>query len=282
MSEPVGLIGLGLLGSAMCDRLIAAGFELVGFDVDAARRDRFAKVGGIVAPRAASVAVKCRRILLSLPDSSVSARVVAEIRPCLMKGAVIVDTTTGDPVEMAALGADLAANGCAYVDATIAGSSEQVRNGDVVVLMGGQKSVLDECGDVLKAISATRIICGSTGSGARMKLVVNLVLGLNRAVLAEGINFAEALGFLPGVALEVLRRSPAASSVMESKGKKMIERDFAPQARLRQHLKDVRLILKAAENGITPLSELHAELLQSLVDRGFGEEDNSAIIRAFE
>lgn len=115
-----------------------------------------------------------------------------------------------------------------------------------------------------------------------MKLVVNLVLGLNRAVLAEGLSFARSLGFDPAMALDVLRQSPAASTVMQTKGDKMVAGDFTPQARLRQHLKDVRLILAAAGAAKTPLSEVHAQLLQELVDRGCGDEDNSAVIRAFE
>jgi 3-hydroxyisobutyrate dehydrogenase-like beta-hydroxyacid dehydrogenase len=117
-----------------------------------------------------------------------------------------------------------------------------------------------------------------------MKLVVNLVLGLNRAVLAEGLSFAQACGIDPAVALEVLAAGPAFSRVMDAKGKKMIARDFEPQARLSQHLKDVHLILAEAakHNAKTPLSELHRALLEALDAAGFGGEDNAAIVRAFE
>ena len=117
-----------------------------------------------------------------------------------------------------------------------------------------------------------------------MKLVVNLVLGLNRAVLAEGLSFAQATGVAPAKALEVLKASPAYSTVMDTKGEKMLTGDFTPQARLRQHLKDVNLILEsaAASAANTPLSEWHAETLQALVDQGHGDDDNSSIIRAFE
>lgn len=117
-----------------------------------------------------------------------------------------------------------------------------------------------------------------------MKLVVNLVLGLNRAILAEGLMFAQACGIDPSVALEVLEAGPAFSRVMETKGPKMLARDFSPHARLHQHLKDVRLILAAAErnNANIPLSTLHSSLLESLDLHGFGSEDNAAILRAFE
>ena len=116
-----------------------------------------------------------------------------------------------------------------------------------------------------------------------MKLVVNLAIGLNRAVLAEALAFGESYGFESEKVLEVLMASPGHSRMMDSKGQKMVDRDFAPQARLRQHLKDVRLILDAAKctSASTPLTELHATLLQQLADAGFGDEDNSAILRAF-
>src|SRR5262249_50882321 len=115
------------------------------------------------------------------------------------------------------------------------------------------------------------------------KLVVNLVLGLNRAVLAEGLSLAQACRIDPTRALEVLKATPAYSTVMDTKGTKMIARDFAPQARLAQHLKDVRLIRELARRhaASTPLSDVHEALLQFTVELGYGEADNSAVIEAF-
>jgi len=137
---------------------------------------------------------------------------------------------------------------------------------------------------VLAAFSRQSFHMGAAGSGNRMKLAMNLVLGLHRAVLAEGLAFARANGIDPHSALEVLKAGPAYSRVMDIKGEKMIARDFTPQARLSQHLKDVRLILEVGERcaAMLPLSAVHRELLRKLEDAGFGAEDNSAVIRAFE
>jgi 2-hydroxy-3-oxopropionate reductase len=116
-----------------------------------------------------------------------------------------------------------------------------------------------------------------------MKLVVNLVLGLNRAVLAEGLSLARACGLDLAATLQVLRAGAAYSRVMDTKGHKMIAEEFQPQARLSQHLKDVRLILTEAERvgAVVPLSRLHRALLEEVEAGGWGEEDNSAVIRAF-
>ena len=117
-----------------------------------------------------------------------------------------------------------------------------------------------------------------------MKLVTNLVLGLNRAALAEGLAFAKALGLDGAEALQVLKASMAYSRIMDTKGEKMLRRDFAPQAKLSQHLKDVRLILQAGQEtqARLPLSQLHSELLAAAETAGLGEADNSAIIAMFD
>ena len=117
----------------------------------------------------------------------------------------------------------------------------------------------------------------------RMKLVTNLVLGLNRAALAEGLVFAQAIGLDADAALQVLMNSMAYSRTMDTKGRKMVEGDFRTQARLAQHLKDIRLILAAAaavERDL-PLTEVHRQLLESAEAAGFGDADNSAVIRAY-
>ena len=102
-------------------------------------------------------------------------------------------------------------------------------------------------------------------------------------MLAEGLMFAKGLGIDPSEALRILQQTPAASAVMETKGPRMVRGDFTPQARLAQHLKDVRLILAASDraNGHTPLSELHRQMLENAIELGLGDLDNSAIIELF-
>jgi len=175
------------------------------------------------------------------------------------------------------------AKGVAYVEATVAGSSSQVRSGDACLFVGGDGPAVRRVEEILDAIASRRFHLGPVGSASRFKLVHNLVLGLNRAVLAEGLSFAAALGFEPVRVLEILEQTPAASAVMASKGGKMASGDHEPQARLSQHLKDVRLIIAAAEReGLqTPLSRAHERLLERAEALGFGDADNSAVIEAY-
>ena len=274
----IGIAGCGLLGSALADRYLAAGFRVLGFDTDSAAMARFS--GG----RAASLRDlrDCGRVVLCLPDSRISAGVLAELD--LNAGTIVIDSTTGDPDEMSGLAKILAPRGVGYLDACIGGSSTQVRAGEAIVIAGGETSVFESCRPLFAAFSARAFHAGEAGSGARMKLVLNLVLGLNRAVLAEGLSFARSSGIDPSLALEILKAGPAYSKAMDVKGRKMLTEDFTPEARLSQHLKDVRLILDQArqQGRPLPLSELHRALLEKAEAAGYGAADNSAIVKAFD
>jgi len=171
----------------------------------------------------------------------------------------------------------------AYLDAAVCGNSEELRRGEVLVVAGGPPTAFDECRDLFGVFARRSFHVGTWGAGSKMKLTTNLVLGLNRAVLAEALAFADALGLDPELALTVLRESSSYSRVMDLKGRKMLERDFIPQARLSQHLKDVRLMLEAgAGAGVElPLSERHRQLLEQAEAAGLGALDNSAIIEVF-
>lgn len=265
----VGIIGLGLLGSAIADRL---GSDALGFDIDSARSH---------CASANEVFARSQTVFLALPNASVSTRILndAEILP----GAVVLDATTGDPAQMATLSALMESRRVHYLDTCVGGSSTQVRAGLAILLVGGDVEILERYRPLLNRIAKRIFHMGPAGSGARMKLAHNLVLGLNRAVLGEGLALARKLGLDPAQALEVFRAGAAYSSVMDNKGPKMLAGDFTPEARLAQHRKDVDLILAAAaESGSpAPLSELHRILLVKLEEQGYGDVDNSAIIRAF-
>lgn len=274
----IGIAGCGLLGSALAERYLAAGFRVLGFDIDAATLARFS------GERAASLRDlrECGRIVLCLPNSHISAEVLAELDP--RAESIVIDSTTGDPDEMRGFANTLAARGVSYLDATVGGSSKQVRAGEAIAIVGGEASVFEACRPLFEAFAARTFHVGEAGSGARMKLVLNLVLGLNRAVLAEGLRFAKSSGIDPALALEILKAGPAYSKAMDVKGLKMLSEDFTPEARLSQHLKDVRLILDQArqQGRPLPLSELHRTLLEKAEDAGFGAADNSAIVKAFD
>jgi 3-hydroxyisobutyrate dehydrogenase-like beta-hydroxyacid dehydrogenase len=213
----VGLVGLGLLGSALAKRLMAAPMRVVGYDLLPARRQEFAAAGGHAVDSAADVVGQCDWIVLSLPDSSVVASFIDSVQSQLRTGMLLIDTSTGDPLQTAALGESLAAQNVEYLDATVLGSSAVVRDGQAIVMAGGTQQGFDSAGDVFESFAKRAFRVGPWGGGSRMKLVVNLVLGLNRLALAEGLTLARALQLDLPTALEVLQAGAAYSAAMAPK-----------------------------------------------------------------
>ncbi len=282
---PIGIIGIGLVGTALAEILLEHGFPVIGYDLDARRCRALEVSGGRVADSPAAVAGAVDRLVLSLMDSEVVAQVVEGANGVLTATRLpryLIDTTTGDPVATEALAGRLAQRGVGYLDATISGSSRQIRARAATFMVGATESGFAANQDLLQQLGERVYHLGPPGSGSRAKLASNLVLGLNRLALAEGLVFAGSLGLDPAAFLEVLRHSPAYSVAMDVKGRRMVEDDFAPEARLRQHLKDVNLILACARTAgqHLPLSVVHQELLEQAVAAGDGDLDNAAVIRA--
>lgn len=279
----VGLIGIGLLGTALAARLSRAGFQLAGYDPDSAAAGRLRQLGGTVASSPGEVARSCQTMLWSLPGPAEVRETVAAVEPSLCVGTAILDTTTGDPRDVETHAAQLARRGVSYLDCEIGGSSRQTAAGEAIVICGGDDAALERCRPILDAISPRLFHTGAPGTGTRMKLALNIAIGLHRAVMAEALAFAECNGIDPARALEILKAGPAYSRAMDVKGEKMIWNDFTPEARLAQHLKDVRIILEIGRstNARLPLSTLHGQLLEEAVERGMGAWDNSAVIELF-
>jgi 3-hydroxyisobutyrate dehydrogenase-like beta-hydroxyacid dehydrogenase len=279
--ELVGVIGLGLLGTALAERLLAGGYAVA---VHNRTRDKAEPLVAQGARWSDNPLAECRRVVISLYTTDVVEQVLAALDAESRAGLLLVDTTTGDPVRTPALGARLARAGVDYLEVPISGSSEQTRRGEATALVAGPPQAAARARDLLACLVARHFDVGPWGNGVRMKLVTNLVLGLNRAALAEGLAFARAIGLTPAAALDVLLNCPAYSRTMDAKGPKMVAGDFSPQAKLSQHLKDVRIILAEGERvgQPLPLSTLHRQLLEAAEAAGWGELDNSVIIRAIE
>ena len=194
-------------------------------------------------------------------------------------GKIVICTSTCDPDRIAALGARVAGR-LRFLEVPVSGTSEQVRQGDGVGLIGGDARIAADAAPVLDALFPRRFHIGKIGDGGRAKLAVNLILGLNRLALAEGLVFAARLGLDPAAFLKVARSSAAASQVMDTKGPKMVDRDFAPEGRVRQTLKDTRLMLDQARKvgQELPLLAVHADVLEACLRHGEGEQDNSIVI----
>ncbi len=285
--EEIGLIGLGLVGSSLLKRFVAAGYGCVGYDISPDAMERAAANGMTPADSPSQVSACARRVVLSLPNSD-TVETVAEgangLHHGLQTNSLVIDTTTSDPERCVRLAGRLSAKGVHFLDATILGSSQMVTEGTCLVMVGGGEEQLSRGRDILETFSHRIYAMGENGKGAEAKLIVNLVLGLNRLVLAEGLLLSKKAGVNLDRMLEVLKDGAAYSKVMDQKGGRMIKEEFTAEARLAQHLKDVGLILDMGmKHGLKlPVSALHAQILRSGVDAGYADQDNASVIKALE
>lgn len=279
-AAPIGVIGLGLLGTALAERLLDGGFPVSVYN---RTREKAAPLLERGARWTDHPVAECQRVVVCLYTSGIVREVLRQFEEELRPGQIFIDATTGDPDETASLGQWLAEREAHYLESPIAASSEQTRRGEATALVAGPKQAFIDAVDLFDVLVAKAHYLGEWGNAAKTKLVNNLILGLNRAVLAEGLWLAENLNLDPAATLEVLKQSNSYSGVMDTKGAKMVSKDFAPQAKLSQHAKDVRIILAqiAARGQRLPLSELHHQLLLQAESAGLGELDNSAIAQVF-
>lgn len=288
MNKTIGFVGLGLMGSGMARNLVKAGFRVIGYDLDSGKVAAFTAAGGKKSEDPGTMAANVDVIVLSLPNSNVVNQVVHEtlrLKETGRENLILIDTTTADPGMSKALAEQLQSKGITMLDATISGTSKMCAEKNITLMVGGDKGIFQECENIFSALAVQTFYLGPNGSGALMKLIVNLVLGLNRMVLAEGLSLGKNAGVDTEQMLNVLKNSAAYSKAIDMKGLKMTTADFLPaEGKLAFHLKDVRLMLDLSRqlDFPLPLCCLHAQALTSLVAKGRGEWDNAAIMSFYD
>ncbi len=282
-SSPIGLIGVGLMGQVFARRLLDAGFGVTGFDVDPAKTARLAEMGGDAAGSIEEVARRCDVVVVVVFNTDQVEDVVENIiLPCVGEGSnkIVLSARTTDPDRLAALGERVSKHGIRFLETPVSGTSEEVRQGKGVGLIGGDAALAAEIKPLLDVLYPRWFHIGDFGAGSRAKLAINLILGINRTALAEGLVFAERVGLDQAKFLEVAKASACYSRVMEGKGPKMVGGDFKPEGMVQISLKDANLMrdqgLKAGQE--LPLLETYRDILEGCVRAGQAELDNSSVI----
>ena len=281
----VGMVGLGLIGTSLARRLISASYTVYGYDIDVERCARLASLGGQAAASLRDVGRNCRTVILAVFNTDqVESAVEGQdgLAPLeLAAGQVVICTSTCDPDRIAMLAERVARSGVNFLEVPLSGNSDQIARGNGVGLVGGDPQTMEAVATILDAICPRRYYLGPVGAGGRAKLAVNLVGGLNRAVMAEGLAFAESMGLDLSSFLEVLKGSAAYSRTMDNRGDKMVRNDFTPHAKISQSLKDFQLMRNIADRAgqPLPLATVYIDLIEACLAHGEADLDNSAIIK---
>ena len=282
----VGFIGLGIMGKPMCRNLIKAGYDLVVYDKNFSEMTEF-ETKTAIAQNPREVAFIADVIITMLPNSPDVKDVILGDDGILatgVKGLTIIDMSSISPIASREIYAELEKAGIDMLDAPVSGGEPKAIEGTLSVMVGGKEEVFEKQYDLMKAMAASVVRVGDIGAGNIAKLCNQLIVASNIAAVAEALILAQKAGVSPELVYKAIRGGLAGSTVLDAKAPLMMNRKFAPGFRINLHIKDMNNVLETAQNlGIQlPLSATVIEMMQTLKEDGFGNEDHCSLVKYYE
>ena len=283
----IGIIGVGLLGSAVASRLLEGSFEVTGYDTRPEQIKSLCARGLIASGSIGEVATDTDAVFTILPTlESVEATIlgVGGLISTAPRNCTLIQMSTISPELTRRLAGAAAAKGFDFLDAPMSGTSAMVERGDCAIFVAGDRARADACRPIFDAIAKKTTYVGDVGMASLAKLATNLLVGLNTAALAEAFVLAAKGGLAPAALLELLKDSAGDSKMLEIRGPLMTSHRFDPQMKIDLFLKDFKLML---EEGLRlgvplPLTSITQQLATAAAAAGRGEEDLAAMITTLE
>lgn len=286
--QRIGFIGLGAMGSGMAARLLEQGFEVAVYNRTRAKSEELGRLGARVTGSPAEAAKDVDVLFLSLADSGVvEAALFGECGALesLRPGAVIADMSTVSPRFAERLAERVAATGHRAVDACVLGNAQHARDGELRFMVGGERTDFEAIHDLLAAMAKEVTHLGRNGLGATMKLVLNLLMGIEMQALAEAVVFGERAGLPRETIIRMISASGFSSPVMRFKAGVMLRRAFErADFRLSLMRKDMMLVLAECQRlGVpTPACDATYSTLTAAMQQGLGELDCASVLAFME
>jgi len=262
----IGVVGLGIMGSAMAGHLIKAGHHVVGYDVRAAPLRELRAAGGSAATSCLDVGRQARIIITSLPSADALAQTVDALKRSARPSQIVIDTSTL-PIEVKRRArARLRARGIELLDCPISGTGAQARNKDIVVYASGTRRTYGRVSTVLDAFTRAHYFVGPFGDGSKVKFVANLLVAIHNVAAAEALVLAMKASLDPGTVLELIAEGAGSSRVLQLRGPMMVKGDYRKATMtLATWQKDMAIIAEfAREVGCaTPLFSATAPIYES-------------------
>lgn len=279
---PIAWLGLGAMGRPMAARLAGAGYRLTVWNRTASRAEELIAAGARRAATPREAVTGARVSFLMLSDATAIGAVLGGDDGVLRgaaPGTVVVNTSTIGPSQARGFAAQCASAGLRYVDAPVLGSIGQATSGTLVALVAGDAAAIADVSSVLLTVARQLVRAGDVGQGSALKLVMNLLVGGITELLAESVTLAERSGLSRDVFRETLMGSVLASPFVGYKGPQLLERDYAPLFALHLMVKDLDLVLAAAQDLRLRLSATSAvrDVFARAVQAGLGEKDMAAV-----
>jgi 3-hydroxyisobutyrate dehydrogenase-like beta-hydroxyacid dehydrogenase len=283
--QTVGMIGLGIMGSAMSANLMRAGFRVAGFDVLRRRRAEHKRAGGAAAKSPRDLAKRADLIITSLPSARALAEVAAELAASAKRGTVVIETSTL-PIKAKEAARDvLAKRGVILLDCPLSGTGAQARVKDLLIYVSGDRSAYRKIVPVLQGFTSANYYVGAFGAGSKMKFVANLLVAIHNVAAAEAMVLGMKAGLDPAMVLKVVAGGAGGSRMFQVRGPMMVKGDYS-EATMKNEVwqKDMTIIADFARelDCPTPLFAASAPIYNAAMAMGMGKEDTGAVCAVLE
>jgi 2-hydroxy-3-oxopropionate reductase len=281
----IGFIGIGLMGFPMAKNLLKSGYNLKAFNRSQDKADRLKEFGAEISISIKDVVANSDVIITMLTDDAAVEKVMGsdEFISNIKEGATVIDMSSVNPVITKKYSMNLKKKNINYLDAPVSGGTIGAEEASLAIMVGGDEETFKESYDLLKILGNPTLV-GPVSSGQISKLANQIIVGVTIGAVAEAVTLCEKSGTNPNKMIEALSGGWADSKILQTHGKRMINKDFTPKGKTTTQLKDMTNIInagKAAETHL-PISSLVKEMYKDLVADGQGNTDHSSLYKAIE
>ena len=285
MTKKIGFIGIGLMGLPMSKNIAKAGYNLTVFNRSKNKAEPLKEFGAKISNTLKDAVDGSDIVITMLTDDAAVDAVMnnTDFLENLKSGSIVIDMSSVKPTTATKHGNNLKLKNINYLDAPVSGGTIGAEEASLAIMVGGEQNIFDDAFDILKKMGNPTLV-GPIGSGQVSKLANQIIVGLTIGAVAEAVTLCEKAGADPNKMIKALSGGWADSKVLQTHGKRMINKDFTPKGRTSVHLKDMNNILECANNYNThlPISNLVKEMYKSLVNNGHGETDHSSLYKEIE
>ena len=282
MIKKIGFIGTGLMGLPMAKNILKSGYNLKAFNRTQNKAEPLKEFGGEIAETIKDVVKDNEVIITMLTDDNAINEVMSssDFLDNLNPGTTVIDMSSIKPATAIKYGNKLKSYNINYLDAPVSGGTIGAEQASLAIMVGGEQKVFDKVVDILKTMGNPTLV-GPISCGQVSKLANQIIVGLTIGAVAEAITLCEKADADPNKVIKALKGGWADSKILQTHGKRMIDKDFLPKGKTSTHSKDMNNIIECARNYNTelPISNLVKEMYKTLVKNGHGDEDHSSLYK---
>jgi L-threonate 2-dehydrogenase len=285
MSNTVGIVGLGIMGSAISRNLVERGWRVIGFDIDAARRAELAQANVTIAEDVAEVARDAPIIMTSLPTPAAVMDVARAIASSGQSPRIVVELSTLTIADKLRFEGILTKAGHAALDCPLSGTGAQAKMRDLVVYASGDRNAIARCANLFADFAKQSADLGAFGNGSKMKFVANHLVAIHNVATAEAMVLAERAGLDPKMVVDLVGPGAGGSRMFQMRAPMMVERVYQPATmKVSTWKKDMAIIAEFADDVgcATPMFTLTQPVYTDAMAMGLGDQDTAAVFEVLK